>query len=281
MTFGYLIIVNDKDDTDYAKLAYALALSIKNTQREGFDKVALVINDKSRIENFISTWVFDEIIEWDGAEHWDGRSYMDELTPWDSTICLDADMLFLRDYSHWAEYFINNSELYIANKAYTYRGDLVTNDYYRKCFTANDLPNLYSFYTFFVKDSPLAKDFFKVQREIIKNPELYANNFLHKYKPKIIGTDEAFALAAKLLDITDEIAYPMEFPRTVHMKGMIQNWPYAADDCYDHIGFYFNKKGKLKLGNFEQNDIVHYVNKEKVTLETVNILEEIAWKKNN
>ena len=143
------------------------------------------------------------------------------------------------------------------------------------------MPNLYSFYTFFVKDSPLAKDFFKVQREIIKNPELYANNFLHKYKPKIIGTDEAFALAAKLLDITDEIAYPMEFPRTVHMKGMIQNWPYAADDCYDHIGFYFNKKGKLKLGNFEQNDIVHYVNKEKVTLETVNILEEIAWKKNN
>ena len=281
MTFGYLIIVNDKDDTDYAKLAYALALSIKNTQREGFDKVALVINDKSRIENFISTWVFDEIIEWDGAEHWDGRSYMDELTPWDSTICLDADMLFLRDYSHWAEYFINNSELYIANKAYTYRGDLVTNDYYRKCFTENNLPNLYSFYTFFIKNSLLSKDFFSLQREIIKNPDLYANNFLHKYKPKIIGTDEAFALAAKLLDITDEIAYPMEFPRTVHMKGMIQNWPYAADDCYDHIGFYFNKKGKLKLGNFEQNDIVHYVNKEKVTLETVNILEEIAWKKNN
>ena len=112
MTFGYLIIVNDKDDTDYAKLAYALALSIKNTQREGFDKVALVINDKSRIENFISTWVFDEIIEWDGAEHWDGRSYMDELTPWDSTICLDADMLFLRDYSHWAEYFINNRTIH-------------------------------------------------------------------------------------------------------------------------------------------------------------------------
>ena len=281
MSFGYLLIVSEKKDTNYARMAYALALSIKNTQKEGYDKVALVINDKKRLEGFTSTWVFDEIIEWDGAEHWDGRSYMDELTPWDSTICLDADMLFLRDYSHWAEYFINNSELYIANKAYTYRGDLVTNDYYRKCFTANDLPNLYSFYTFFVKDSPLAKDFFKVQREIIKNPELYANNFLHKYKPKIIGTDEAFALAAKLLDITDEIAYPMEFPRTVHMKGMIQNWPYAADDCYDHIGFYFNKKGKLKLGNFEQNDIVHYVNKEKVTLETVNILEEIAWKKNN
>ena len=280
MTFGYLIVVNDKGDSNYAKLAYALALSIKNTQREGYDKVALVINDKNRIKNFTSTWVFDEIIEWDGAEHWDGRSYMDELTPWDATVCLDADMLFLRDYSHWAEYFIKNSELYIANKAYTYRGEVVTGDYYRKCFTANNLPNLYSFYTFFIKNSSLAKDFFNLNREIIKNPELYANNFLSNHKPKIVGTDEAFALAAKILDVTDEIAYPLEFPRAVHMKGMIQNWPYAAEDCYDHIGFYFNKQGKLKLGNYEQNDIVHYVNKEKVTLETVNILEEIAWKKN-
>ena len=280
MNFGYLLIVSEKDDTNYARMAYALALSIKNTQREGYDKVALVINDKKRLEGFTSTWVFDEIIEWDGADHWDGRSYMDVLSPWHYTICLDADMLFLRDYSHWAEYFIKNSELYIANRSYTYRGEVVSNDYYRKCFTANELPNLYSFYTFFVKDSKLVTDFFKLNREIIKNPTEFSNNFLSKYKPKIVGTDEAFALSAKILDITNEIAYPLNFPRVVHMKGMIQNWPYPADDCYDHIGFYFNKKGKLKLGNFEQNDIVHYVDKEKITLETINILEEIAWKKN-
>lgn len=280
MNFGYLIIVSQKKDINYARLAYALALSIKNTQKEGYDKVALVIDDKKHIQNFTSTWVFDEIIEWNEAEHWDGRSYMDQLSPFDHTVCLDADMLFLRDYSHWAEYFIKNSELYIANKAYTYRGDVVSDNYYRKCFIANQLPNLYSFYTFFVKNSGLAKEFFNLQREIIKNPELYANNFLGNYKPKIVGTDEAFALAAKILDISDEISYPLEFPRVVHMKGMIQNWPYAADKCFDHIGFYFNKQGKLKLGNFEQTDIVHYVEKDKVNLETINILEEIAWKKN-
>jgi hypothetical protein len=280
MNFGYLLIVNEKDDVNYARMAYALALSIKNTQKEGYDKVALVINDKKKLEGFTSTWVFDEIIEWDGAEHWDGRSYMDVLTPWEYTVCLDADMLFFRDYSHWIEYFIKHSDLYVANKSYTYRGEVVTGDYYRKCFVANELPNLYSFYTFFVKDSKLAKDFFKLNREIIKNPTEFANNFLYKYKPKIIGTDEAFALAAKILDITDEISYPLEFPRVVHMKGMIQNWPYPAEDCFDHIGFYLNRQGKLKLGNFEQTDIVHYVDKEKITLETINILEEIAWKKN-
>jgi len=280
MTFGYLLIVSEKDDTNYARLAYALALSIKNTQKEGYDKVALIINDKKRLEGFTSTWVFDEIIEWDGAEFWDGRSHMDLLSPWDQTICLDADMLFLRDYSHWAEYFIKNSELYVANKSYTYRGEVVTDDYYRKTFLANELPNLYSFYTFFVKDSQLAKEFFNLQREIIKNPKEFSNLFLNNYKPKIVGTDEAFALAAKILDISDQISYDLEFPRVVHMKGMIQKWPYPADSCYDHIGFYFNRQGKLKLGNFEQTDIVHYVDKDKITLETINILEEIAWKKN-
>lgn len=277
--FGYLIIVNEGADTNYTRLAYALALSIKNTQKEGYDKVALVIDDKQHIENFTSTWVFDHVIEYQGPEGWDSRSYMDQVTPFEHTVCLDADMLFFRDYSHWAEYFIANSELYVANKAYTYRGELVVSDHYRKCFTMNNLPNLYSFYTFFKKDSVLAKEFFDLQRAIIKNPERYSNEFLMVHKPKVVGTDEAFALAADILDIADDIAYPLEFPRVVHMKGMIQNWPYPADTVSDHVGFYFDRNAKVKIGNFQQTDILHYVEKDKITLETINILEEIAWKK--
>jgi len=280
MSFGYLIVVSDKDDTNYARLAYALALSIKNTQKEGFDKVALVIDDPERIKQYTSTWVFDEIITWDKEKHWDGRSWMDVLTPWDYTVCLDADMLFLRDYSHWVQYFIDNCELYIANKSFTYRDEVVTDYTYRKTFVENELPNLYSFYTFFVKDSLLAKEFFNLNRKIVKNPIEFSNNFLQNYKPKVVGTDESFALSAKILDVTDEIAYPLEFPKVVHMKGMIQNWPYPADKVSDHVGFYFSTKGELKIGNYQQNNIVHYVEKDLITLETINILEEIAWKKN-
>ena len=54
MNFGYLIVVSQHDTVDYLKLAYALALSIKNTQRPGYDKVALVIDDKSAIESLKS-----------------------------------------------------------------------------------------------------------------------------------------------------------------------------------------------------------------------------------
>jgi len=47
MNFGYLIIVSEKPETNYSRLAYALALSIKNTQKEGYDKVALVSTTRS------------------------------------------------------------------------------------------------------------------------------------------------------------------------------------------------------------------------------------------
>ena len=279
MSFGYLLIVSEHDTVDYLNLAYALAISIKNTQRPGYDQVALVTDNKEKVNQLKSSWVFDHIIEWNQETFWDGRSWMDQLSPFDSTVCLDVDMLFMRDYSHWIDYFLENCDLYVANKSYTYRGELVYDPYYRKAFIKNNLPNLYSFYTFFKKDSTMAKDFFELGRQIIKNPIEFTNTFLSEHKPKILGTDEAFALAAKILDIQDQIAYPLEFPRVVHMKPMIQNWPWPADAWSDHIGFYINKRGELKLGNYQQLDIVHYVEKDKINAEVINILEEIAWKK--
>jgi hypothetical protein len=279
MSFGYLLIVSEHDTVDYLNLAYALAISIKNTQKPGYDQVALVIDNKEKINQLKSSWVFDHVIEWDQETFWDGRSWMDQLSPFDATVCLDVDMLFMRDYSHWIDYFLENCNLYVANKSYTYRGELVYDPYYRKAFIKNNLPNLYSFYTFFKKDSTISKDFFELGRQIIKNPVEFTNIFLSEHKPKILGTDEAFALSAKILDIQDQIAYPLEFPRVVHMKPVIQNWPWPADLWSDHIGFYLNNKAELKLGNYQQLDIVHYVEKDKINTEMISILEDIVWKK--
>jgi hypothetical protein len=278
MNFGYLIFVAQHQSIDYLKLAYALALSIKNTQQEGYDKVALVIDDKKQIDKLKSPWVFDHIIEWNQETFWDGRSWMDQLTPFEHTVCLDADMLFTRDYSHYVEYFIDNSELYIANQVYTYRGQIAKNRSYRKCFDKNDLPDLYSMWTFFKKNSTKVDNFFKLGRYIIKNPIEFSNIFLSEYKPKVLGTDEAFALSAKILDISDDVSYNLDFPKIVHMKPMMQDWPWPSDKWSDHVGFYLNKNGNLKIGNYQQHDIVHYVEKDKITDEMISILEEIAWK---
>ena len=279
MNFGYLIIISKDKEVDYLQLAYLLALSIKNTQKEGYDKVALITDDIQAVKKLKSPWVFDRVIKWDKETYWNGRSFMDQLSPWDHTVCLDADMLFLRDYSHWIDYFIKNSELYVANKSYTYRNEIVTNDYYRKAFTRNNLPNLYSFYTFWKKDSQLAREFFTLNRYILRYPQEFSNLYLSNHQPKILGTDEIFSLAAKILDIQDDIAYNLDFPKVVHLKPMIQNWPWPANKISDHIGFYLNLQGQLKLGNFDQNHIIHYNEKSIITEEHVNILEEIAWNK--
>jgi hypothetical protein len=279
MNFGYLIVVNENLEHDYYRLAYALALSIKNTQKEGYDKIALIVDKKSNLDRFKSLWVFDHIIEWDKKDFWDGRSYMDLLSPFDHTVCLDADMLFFRDYSHWIDYFLEEDlDLYVCSRAYTYRGEIITGDYYRKAFVKNQLPNLYSMWTYFKKSNRF-KDFFDLNRMIIDNQKEYTNLFLSEHKPKIVGTDESFALSAKILGIEDQISYQLEFPKIVHLKPMIQNWPWPADDWSDHVGFYLNSDGQLKIANYRQHDIVHYVKKDIINDELVSILEEIAWKK--
>lgn len=279
MTFGYLLIISEHVSRDYLKMAYALALSIKNTQKPGFDKVALVTNNVGRVKKLKSPWVFDEVIHWDKETYWDGRSWMDKLSPWDATVCLDVDMLFLRDCSHWAEYFIKNSELYVANKSYTISDKIVTKDFYRQTFTKNKLPNLYSFYTYFKKDSELADEFFTLGRYVIKNHLEFKNTFLSEFIPNEVGTDEAFALSAKILDIQDQISYPLEFPKVVHMKPMVQDWPWPANKVTDHAGFYLNNKGQLKIGNQQQHSVIHYVEKDIMTDELISTLEKIAWKK--
>jgi hypothetical protein len=280
MNFGYLIVVSKNDDVDYLRCAYAAALSIKNTQKPGYDKVALVIDEPESVKQLTSPWVFDHVIEWDQETFWDGRSWMDKLSPFDNTVCIDADMLFLRDYSHWIDYFIEHKELYVASKAYTYRGEQITSDFYRKAFTKNKIPSLYSMFTFFKKNSDIADEFFELGRYILKNPTEFKNLYMSDSRPKIVGTDEAFGLAAKILDIADDIAHDLDFPKLVHLKPMVQNWPWAAEKVTDHAGFYFNIHGNLKIGNYQQYDIVHYVEKDLITDEIVSMLEEIAWNKN-
>jgi hypothetical protein len=280
MNFGYLIFVSKSENYDYLKMAYALAVSIKNTQKHGYDKVALVIDDAESVETQCkSPWVFDHIIKWNQETFWDGRSWMDKLTPFDETICLDADMIFLRDYSQWVDDIRKTFDLFLPSRSYTYRGQVVNSDYYRKAFTRNDLPNLYSFYTFFKKESLLCEDFFKLSRYITKHGKEFSNLFLENFRPSAIGTDEAFSLSAKLLGIENYITSELDFPRIVHMKPEIQNWPWSANKVTDHAGFYFKPNGRLKIGNYDQSDIVHYVEKDLATDEMVSLLEEVLWKK--
>lgn len=281
MNFGYLIFVNEHDNIDYLKLAYLLAMSIKLTQKEGYDRVALVVNNKKILKKVKAPWVFNEVIEFDRKEPgWNPRSWMDIYSPFEYSVCLDSDMIFFRDYSHWIDSLVkSNLEIFIPNRAYTYRGETIDNDYYRKTFTANSLPNLYSFFTFFKSKSRTAQEFFNLGRWIINYPNEFGIEFLKNKIPKVVGTDESLALSAKILDIDSIVTVNTDLIKVVHLKPMIQNWPWPTEEVFDHVGFYFDLDGQLKIGSFQQSNILHYYKKDIITDEVISIMENKLWKK--
>ena len=262
MSFGYLIIVSDDGINDYHAMAHLLALSIKRTQKAGYDNVALITDNEKKFNLYKTLWAFDKVEYWDKQSHWDGRSYMNKLSPWKHTVCLDADMIFMRDTSHWIDYFVENCEMYVASNVLTYRNELVTSDYYRKTYKENNLPNLYSAYTFFKKESYMVRNFFDLVQAITNQKEEFKNMFLEKEKPAELGTDEIFSLAAQILDIQDQMSYPLEFPKFVHMKPMVQNLKKPIFKWSRDIGFYANNIDDYKIGSFHQYDILHYVEKD-------------------
>ncbi len=257
--FGYLIVISKSQKHRYDLMAILLAQSIKRTQKAGYDRVALVTDDKEKISWLQGMPYFDRVIFWDKQSHWDGRSWMDELSPWQYTVCLDTDMIFFRDTSHWIDYFIKENYLYVNNKVLQYNGSELTDDFCRKTFTKNQLPMLYSAYTFFSK-SDKATEFFQLGRDIILNPREFKNFFLSEHIPKVVGTDEAFGLAAKILDIEDQIAYPLEFPRFTHLKAVLQDG-IKNGNVREDLGYYFDEK-TFKIGIFNQIDLLHYSDKD-------------------
>lgn len=275
MNFGYLIFASSHESNDYLKMAYALAVSIKNTQKEGWNNVALVTNSTEEVDKLNSPWVFDKVIHWNRGEFWDCRSYMYDVTPWEHTICLDADMLFTKDISHVVEYLVKEHDIYLPCDAYTYRGNKITDDYCRKTFVKNNLPNVYTMFSYF-KKTKNNDQFFHLIKIITEYKKEFKNSYLTEYKPTILGTDEIFALTSKILDYC--ITLPTNIVQIAHLKGEIQDWHSPSEKITNRIGIYLTKDQKIKVGTYLQNAIVHYVEKDLMSNEYVSILEEKLWK---
>lgn len=269
MNFGYLIIVSHSPNADYHTMAEVLALSIKRTQKKGYDNVAIVTDDKNQFHRLENNWIYDRVIFWDKEKHWDGRSWMDQLTPFDNTICLDADMIFTRDYSQWVDYACSCHDLLIAHGAFTYKNTRITSDFYRKIFTTNNLPDVYSAYTFWKSNNSVVKEFFSLARYILKNPNEFSNLFLDKKHNFVLGTDEAFSLSAKLLGIENEIISKTSFPRIVHMKPRLQQCEELGEKWSNRLSFNIDEDLNVRIDNFLQENILHYVEKDIVNRDTV------------
>lgn len=279
MTKGYLIFAQNNKNNDYVKMAYALALSIKISQST-VCSVSLVTDILDSVPKHYRS-LFDHIIEipWHDASlnsEWkiENRWKLYHITPYDETIVLDADMLFLSDVSSWWNYLSKNHDMCFVTKSMTYRNELTDDSYYRQVFIENNLPNLYSAFLYFKKtDSNL--DFWTTVEMITKNWQIFYKKFLPNKTPVGLSMDVVFALAAKIHGIEGEITSNFNHPTITHMKTYAQRWKHVNGKWSEYVGSYLNNEGKLKIGNYQQYGIFHYTEKEFLKDDIVEIFENL------
>jgi len=259
MSKGFVIFA-DNSEIDYVKEAYALALSIKMTQPEHLNNVSLITSNDvpARYQK-----VFDKIVSIPWYEKSSSRYKTEHrwkiyhASPYEETIVLDSDMLILKNIeNHWK--FFEKYSLYYTSTIIDYRGNPIKSDYYRKAFTGNNLPDLYSALHYFRK-SDISKNFYAWVEMIVNNWELFYGKYVSNHYPENPSMDITAALASKILTESNEFTSNSDLVRFVHMKPMIQGWKTPKMNWLDAVGVYFDDECNLKIGNFNQNEIFHYV----------------------
>jgi hypothetical protein len=261
--YNNLYTVNPVLQVDYIKQAVLLALSLnKNSPNE---KISIITDDKVPADYEI---LFDKIIPipfGDDAETtiWkvENRWKIYHCSPYDETIVMDTDMMVFNDLtSTWN--MLADSDLFFTSEVRTFNNNIIENDFYRKTFTENYLPNTYVGVHYF-KRSDLAKNFYNLLEIICKNWKDFWKEFLPNQTPGHLSIDVAAAIAIKILNIEEEVTNKKNNILTfTHLKPMIQGWNNLPDRWQDKLGVYLDDNCNLKLGNFIQNGILHYTEKD-------------------
>ena len=265
MSKGFVFLAQNSKD-DYVLQACLLAMSLKATQQDC--NICLITNDDVPVKYKKLFDVIKEIPWTDSAEdkEWkvNNRWKLYHASPYDETIILDTDMLVLQDLENWWA-FLKNYDLFFVSNVYTYRGELITSDYYRKTFTVNELPNLYAGFHYF-KKCDFAKDFYSWLELVMNNWEFFYGKYAKELYQKSLSVDLSAAIVAKILDCDKQITNNKTlFPSFTHMKPYIQGWENSSSKWQDRVGSYLTPDLKLKIGNHMQQGIFHYTEKDLVT----------------
>jgi len=282
MSRGYIVIAQNTKGIDYLQQAYALALNLKLTQSKVSNLTVCVDPATKKKITAKHKEVFDNIVDipWKDAakgQTWKVHNKWKYLymTPYEETVVLDTDMIFPTDVSHWWD-IMSQHDVWATSKVRTYRGDVVTSDYYRKYFSLNKLPNVYTAF-FYFKQSELASELFAMAEIIFQHWQRMFYKYMPAGKPDWISGDVAFALAMQLLGIEEQCIRDnvSELPTFVHMKSHIQdiNGATITDKWTDSLPTYYKSYKDFKIANFQQTLPFHYVEKEWLTKDMVAQLE--------
>ena len=265
MTTNNFTMLAQSTDVDYIQQACIAAMSIHATNKNA--SICLITND-SVPDKYKP--LFDHIVEIPWGDHAENEEWkisnrwkIYHAIPYDETVVIDTDMLVLDDISSWFD-FLKNYDLFFTSNVYTYRGEPVTNDYYRLAFRKNNLPDIYCGFHWF-KKSEMSHEFYTWVEMITNNwQQFYNHHASGKKYQKVCSMDLSCAIAAKIMNIENKITNPnAKNPSFIHMKPKIQNWnENFATKWQTRLGVYLDDNCKLKIGNFQQSGIFHYTEKD-------------------
>lgn len=261
---GFFTFAQNNKQVDYLRMAYLLALNLRATQITVPYLTVGVTPGMIIPEHYAR--VFDNVIEipWnDDAAHSEWKLQNEwksiHMSPYDETIKLDCDMLFFRDISLWWD-LMSLQEFCICNRVVDYRGTTISNDYYRKDFTVNDLPDVYTAMMYFKKTSGTF-ELFSLVGDLFKGWDTSRIELLdYDHRPNIPTTDLIFALALKLIDFDRNWYAKNSFPTFVHMKSRLQGWDDDGidEEWFRNVPVFFRPDLGCKIGNHEQSYPFHY-----------------------
>lgn len=264
---------------DYLKMAYGLALSLKISQPR-YNKLTVGITPGQIVpQKYLQ--VFDHVIEipwndeaaqstWKLENEWKAI----HMSPYENTIKVDADMLFMSDVTAQLETMADN-DLYFCTTIRDYKSAIANPLPVRALFLQNKLPMIFSAYMHFNK-SKIAFEFFELSEMIFKYFKEFSFNLLKDPKPTKPTTDLVFSMAAKLLNL-EEHFHHNPYISFVHMKSSLQNWPdnLKQSRWQDIVDSFINTKGELKVGLHKQTYAFHYHEKDFLTDKKISTMEKI------
>jgi len=228
--------------------------SILPKHREVFDNVVLIERDDA-LED-----------DWKLANEWQAW----HLTPYKETIKLDSDILFNRNVDHWWN-ICQLKDVNVCTTVRTFEGDIVRNDYYRKLHTGNNLPSVYSGFTYF-RYTQLSKDFYNYVRLVFRHWAWFRDSLLKDCRHEKPNTDEVYAIACLLLG-EEECYTNGDVPSFVHKKGQLNM--VGNGDWMDKMYSQVDDEANLTVGFNRQAHPFHYVNKEFCSGELIERFEGI------
>jgi len=182
-------------------------------------------------------------------------------TPYDETIVLDADMLFLNDYSYWWDY-LSKFDLLFPNTIINYKQETIKHEQYDKILTEHEVRPAYE-KMFYFKKGQEAQELFTMLEQVLKNYRSISLEIFPNKRPTSLRTSHVFPACIKMLGIEDKVYDKNNIFKYIDMKLSCLN---ASVKKWDEDLYYWGDITNFYIENFNQYYPLHYRNAEIYTL---------------